>query len=107
MLFRVLADIVVVLHLGFILFVVLGGLVVFRWKWFVWIHIPAAIWGALIEFGGWLCPLTPLENLLRRVSGAAGYSGGFAAHYILLLVYPVILNRVEWRDLYACIETKI
>jgi hypothetical protein len=87
------SDTVVMLHLGFILFVVLGGLVVVRWKWFAWIHIPAAVWGVLIEFRGWVCPLTPLENLLRRAAGTAGYSGGFIDHYLMPLIYPVVLDR--------------
>jgi hypothetical protein len=93
MLFRIAADLVVVGHLSFILFVVLGGFFVLRWRILAWFHIPAAIWGALIEFGGWICPLTPLENLLRRTSGAAGYGGGFVDHYLIPIIYPVVLNR--------------
>lgn len=93
MLYRVAADFVVVHHLGFVLFVVFGGLPVFRWRYLAWFHIPAAIWGALIEFGGWICPLTPLENLLRRASGTAGYSGSFVDHYLIPIIYPVVLNR--------------
>jgi hypothetical protein len=93
MFFRVAADLVVVLHLGFILFVVFGGLLVLRWRVLAWFHIPAAVWGALIEFAGWICPLTPLENILRRASGVAGYGGGFIDHYLMPIIYPVILNR--------------
>jgi hypothetical protein len=93
MIYRVLADVVVVVHLAFVLFVVLGALLVLRWRWVVWLHVPAAVWGALIEFRGWVCPLTPLENRLRALGGAAGYPGGFVQHYILPVLYPGELTR--------------
>ena len=93
MFFRIAADLVVVFHFGFILYVILGGLLVLRWPVLAWFHIPAALWGALIEFAGWICPLTPLENLLRRASGTAGYGGGFIDHYLIPIIYPVVLNR--------------
>lgn len=82
------ADLLVVLHLGFILFVVFGGLLAVRWHWIAWLHLPAAIWGALIEWIGGVCPLTPLENRLRRLAGEAGYTHGFIDEYIAPLVYP-------------------
>lgn len=88
MFFRLLADSVVLLHTAFVAFVVLGGLLVLRWRRLAWMHLPAAAWGALIEFGGWICPLTPLENALRARAGEAGYSGGFVEHYILHALYP-------------------
>jgi len=91
--YRALADAVLVLHLGFVLFVVLGGLLVPRWPTLAWLHIPAAIWGVLIEFTGWICPLTPLENSFRDRGGEAGYSGGFIQHYIQPLLYPAGLTR--------------
>ncbi|HEU4800383.1 MAG TPA: DUF2784 domain-containing protein [Gemmatimonadales bacterium] len=91
--YGVLADAVVVLHLGFVLFVVLGGLLVLRWRWVMWLHLPAAVWGALIEFAGWICPLTPLEKWLRRQGGLGGYEGGFIEHYILPVLYPRDLTR--------------
>jgi hypothetical protein len=91
--YRALADAVLVLHLGFVLFVVLGGLLVPRWPTLAWLHIPAAIWGVLIEFTGWICPLTPLENSFRERGGEAGYSGGFIQHYIQPLLYPAGLTR--------------
>jgi Protein of Unknown function (DUF2784) len=72
---------------------VLGGLLVLRWPWIAWPHIPAAIWGVLIEYTGWLCPLTPLENSFRMQGGDAGYSGGFIEHYIQPLLYPAGLTR--------------
>jgi hypothetical protein len=93
MLYRTLADLVVVIHFGFVLFVVLGGLLVPRWPKLAWIHLPAAVWGVLIEFFGWICPLTPLENRWRELGGKAGYSGGFIQHYIVSLLYPDQLSR--------------
>jgi hypothetical protein len=79
----VLADLVVVVHSLFVLFVVCGGLLVLRWWKVIYLHLPAVIWGAFIEFAGGICPLTPLENSLRRSAGLAGYEGGFVEHYIL------------------------
>jgi len=93
LIYRALADLVLALHLVFVLFVVLGGLLVVRWPRAAWLHIPAAIWGVLIEFTGWICPLTPLENSLRTRGGAAGYNGGFCEHYIQPLLYPAGLTR--------------
>ena len=93
MLFQVLADIIVLIHFAFIILVAFGGLLVFRWRWIFWFHLPAVIWGMLIELAGWICPLTPLENLFRRKGGAAGYESSFVDHYILPLVYPDHLNR--------------
>lgn len=90
---RLLADAVVGLHFAFVLFVVLGGLPVLRWRRLAWVHLPAAAWGALIEFAGWICPLTPLENQLRRRAGEAGYAGGFVEHYVLPVLYPAELTR--------------
>lgn len=88
-----LADLVVGVHFLFVLFVVLGGLLVLRWPRLAYLHVPAAIWGAAIEFAGWICPLTPLEHWLRRRAGSAGYSGGFIEHYILPILYPSALSR--------------
>jgi hypothetical protein len=88
-----LADLVVGVHFLFVLFVVLGGLLVLRWPRLAYLHIPAALWGAAIEFAGWICPLTPLESWLRRQAGSAGYSGGFIEHYILPVLYPSALSR--------------
>ena len=93
MIYRALADLVLVVHLAFVLFVVMGGLLVLRWPWIAFIHIPAAIWGVFIEYTGGICPLTPLENSLRRTGGQAGYSGGFIDHYIQPMLYPVGLTR--------------
>jgi hypothetical protein len=86
--YRLLADAVVLGHLAFVLFVVLGGPLVYRWRWVAWLHVPAVAWGALIEFTGWICPLTPWEQTLRRLGGEAGYAGGFIQHYLLPVLYP-------------------
>ena len=91
--YRILADLVVGLHFVFVLFVVAGGLLVLRWPKAAYLHIPAAVWGAAIEFAGWICPLTPLENSLRRQAGESGYSTGFIEQYILPLLYPSALTR--------------
>lgn len=93
--YRLLADLVVVAHLLFVLFVVAGGLLVLRWPRLAWLHVPAAIWGALIEFAGWICPLTPLENRLRRLGGEVGYEGGFVEEYLLAILYPSGLTRTH------------
>jgi hypothetical protein len=91
--YALLADLVVGVHVLFVVFVVLGGLLVLRWPEVAYLHIPAAIYGAAIEFAGWICPLTPLEQSLRRQAGETGYSGGFIEHYILPLLYPSALTR--------------
>jgi hypothetical protein len=92
-LYRIAADAVVLLHLAFILFVVFGGLLVLRRPALKWLHLPAALWGVLIEFGGWVCPLTRYENLFRARAGLAGYGGGFVDHYVVSLIYPAGLTR--------------
>ena len=93
MIYRVLADLVLVVHLAFVVFVVAGGLLVLRWPWVAVVHIPAAIWGVFIEYTGGICPLTPLENSFRQSGGQAGYSGGFIDHYIQPVLYPAGLTR--------------
>lgn len=88
MLFRLAADLLVALHLTFVLFVVLGGFLALRWRRLAWLHVPAALWGAVIEFMGWICPLTPLENHLRQLAGETGYHAGFVEHYLIPVLYP-------------------
>ncbi len=90
---RIAADIVVVIHLAFIVFVVCGGLLVLRWPRLAWVHLPAAVWGVAIEFGGWICPLTPLENTLRRAAGDEGYASSFIERSVVPVVYPAGLDR--------------
>ena len=95
--FRFLADLTVVVHLAFVLFVVFGGLLVLRWRRVAWLHLPAAVWGAWIEFAGWLCPLTPLENWLRERGGRPAYTSSFVERYIIPTLYPDSLSReVQW-----------
>ena len=93
MIYSLLADLAVVLHFCFVLFVVLGGFLVLRWFRYVWLHLPVAAWGALIEFQGWICPLTHLENRWRRAAGERGYEGGFVEHYLMPVLYPDGLTR--------------
>jgi len=93
MLYRLSADAVLIFHLAFVLFVVLGGFLVLRWPKLAWAHLPAVAWGALVEFSGWICPLTPLENALRHATGDAVYAGDFVEHYIVSLLYPESLTR--------------
>ena len=93
MVYSVAADIVLIVHLSFVLFVAAGGLLVL-WRWKIaWVHLPAVCWGIWIEFSGAICPLTPLEVWLRRQGGAAGYDMGFVEHYLVPLLYPANLTR--------------
>lgn len=93
MIYKLLADFVSLAHLAFVLFVVLGGIAVWWAPRLAWLHLPAVAWGALIEFMGWICPLTPWEQSLRRLAGDKGYTGGFVEHYLLPLLYPDGLTR--------------
>lgn len=88
-----LANLVLILHLGFVIFVLCGGLLVLRWRRLAWLHLPAVVWGAVVEFTGWICPLTPLENRLRTAAGQSGYGSDFVAHYLLPVLYPDDLTR--------------
>ena len=90
---RRLADGVVLLHLAFVVFVVLGGFLVAFRRRLVWLHVPCAVWGFLVELEGWPCPLTFLENALRRRAGQGGYAGGFVEEYLLPVLYPIGLTR--------------
>ncbi len=92
MVYRVLADAVVLAHTLFVAFVVLGGFLAWRWRWVAWLHVPAAVWGVAIEYRGWICPLTPLENAFRTRAGLEGYRGGFVEHYVLPVLYPAGLT---------------
>jgi hypothetical protein len=90
---RLAADAVLAAHLAFVLFVVFGGLLALRRPRVAWLHLPAVAWAALIEFSGWICPLTPLEVALRHGAGEAGYGGDFVEHYLVALIYPAGLTR--------------
>jgi hypothetical protein len=86
------ADAIVLLHFAFIVFVLFGAWCVLRWKWVAWLHVPAFVWGAAVEFLGAVCPLTPLEQRLRALAGEGAYRGGFVEHYILPVMYPAGLT---------------
>ena len=97
MIYRLLADATVVLHFGFVLFVIGGGILVWRYPRLAWLHVPAALWGAVIEFAGWVCPLTPLENWSREQGGQQAYATSFVEHYLMPILYPASLTReVQW-----------
>jgi len=93
MLYRLSADLIVIAHLSFVLFVLLGGLLLLNWPRLVWLHLPAVAWGALVEFSGWICPLTPLENWLRTQAGEATYTGDFIVQYLSAILYPEALTH--------------
>jgi len=95
--YRVLAEAVVLAHFAFVLFVAMGGLLVLKWRRIAWVHVPAAVWGVVVEFSGWVCPLTPLEVCLRAKAGGDVYAGGFVEHYIVPVLYPALLSRnLQW-----------
>src|SRR5262245_26467846 len=91
--YRIAADLVVAVHLVFIGSVVGGVFLAWRWPKLIWVQLPAMVYGALIEFVGFTCPLTPLENYLRHHAGEAGYRGGFIGHYLVSVIYPAGLTR--------------
>ena len=93
MIFRILADLVAIFHFAFVVFVLFGGLLTLRWSWMPWLHLPALGWGAIVALCGWYCPLTPLENALRRAGGSEPFAGGFIEHYLLPIIYPADLTR--------------
>ena len=93
MLYQLAVNITVLLHFAFIVFVIFGGLLVFKWRWLIWLHIPASIWAALIAMVGWICPLTPVENMLRHAAGGQIYTGSFIERYLVPVIYPTGLNR--------------
>ena len=94
---RLAADAVVLVHLAFVVFVVVGGFLAMHWPRIAWLHVPAALWGAWVEFTATICPLTPLENALRRRAGESGYAGGFIEHYLIPLLYPDGLTPAHQR----------
>lgn len=93
MIYSILADIVVFIHFMFIVFAVIGAVLVFKWRWVIYPHLVSAFWAAMVITMGWICPLTPLEIHLRRAAGEAGYAGGFIEHYFLPVIYPEGLTR--------------
>ena len=93
MIYQSLANLLLLLHAAFIVFAVLGGLLVLRRRWWAWLHLPAAAWAATVVSMGWICPLTPWEQRLRTAAGQQGFSGGFVEHYLLSAIYPAGLTR--------------
>lgn len=93
MLYRLAADAVLLLHLLFIFFVMAGGALVYKWRWIALLHLPAVAWAVLLEFFGWICPLTPIEVELRLAAAQQAYSGSFVEHYLLPLLYPASLDQ--------------
>jgi hypothetical protein len=95
MAFRILADCVLVLHFAFVLFVAVGGLLVLRWPTLMFLHLPAVVWGVLVECANWTCPLNPLEDWLRNLGGVVGtaYAKGFIDYYVSLVIQPEHLTR--------------
>ncbi|WP_417781450.1 DUF2784 domain-containing protein [Stutzerimonas xanthomarina] len=92
MLHRFAADAVLLLHLGFIVFVLLGGLLVAWKRHLLWLHLPAVAWGVFVELTGRLCPLTHWENRLQHLAGGAGYNTSFVEQYLLPVIYPSWLS---------------
>lgn len=92
MVYAIAADLLLVFHLCFAGFVVAGGLLVCKWRWLVFLHLPAVVWGVLLELRGWICPLTPWEQQLRQAAGQSGYQDGFIEHYLLPVLYPAGLE---------------
>lgn len=97
-----LANLIIVVHFLFIVFVLLGGLLVLRWPKVIWLHVPAICWGFMVELNGWLCPLTPWENHFRELAGKLVYEGDFIGEYVVPLIYPLNLTR-EMQYLFAAI----
>ena len=93
MIYKIAANFTVLIHFSFICFVVVGGFLALRWRRLIFVHLPCVIWGVLIEFKGWICPLTPLEYWFRELSGSSGYDVGFIEYYLLPVIYPSGLTR--------------
>ena len=93
MIYSFLADLLVVFHLVFILYVMAGALLIFKWPKTLWLHLPACFWGMTVEFTGWICPLTPWEIRLRGLAGEEGYTESFIEHYLIPIIYPIGLTR--------------
>jgi len=93
MLYRLAADAVLIVHLVFILFALLGAAIAVRWRWIPVVHLPVAAWGCFVELTGRICPLTYLENHLRIKAGLSGYTETFVEHYLLAIIYPAGLTR--------------
>ena len=93
MLYQISADLIVVLHFSFVLFVLFGGFLLIKWPRLMWLHLPSVAWGIFVEFSGWICPLTPLENWLRAQAGEATYAGDFIVRSLSSILYPDALTH--------------
>ena len=93
MIYSFLADLLVLFHMVFILYVMAGALLIFKWPKTLWLHLPSCFWGMTVEFTGWICPLTPLEIQLRRLAGKEEYTGSFIEQYLIPIIYPIGLNQ--------------
>ena len=93
MYFRLAADSIILLHLAFILFALLGGAMTVWWRWVPFVHLPAAAWGFIVELTGSGCPLTYFENYFRLKAGQSGYTESFVEHYLFNIIYPSGLTR--------------
>lgn len=91
--YQLAADLIVLVHFLFVIFVLFGALLLLWRRWLIWLHLPALVWGVVIELTGWICPLTPLENKMRLQAGLEMYSGDFVMHYIMPILYPQNLTR--------------
>ena len=92
MIYRFLADLILILHFCFVLFSIFGGLLVLRRRWLWKLHIPALVWGFMVQYFVWICPLTSWENYFRALGGEAGYEGGFIEYYISAIIYPGFIS---------------
>lgn len=106
MLYRGLADLVVLFHFCFIAFVLVGGVLILRWRRVMWLHLPAIAWGIFVEWSGWMCPLTPLENRLRQLGGLSAYSGDFLDRHLSAVIYPQGLTR-NLQVFYGCVVAAV
>ena len=95
MIYQILANLFLLLHLGFVIFAIFGGLLVLRWNWVWKLHLPAIIWGFLVQYFVWTCPLTAWENYFRALAGETGYAGGFIEYYLSAILYPSIAPQIH------------
>ena len=97
MIYSFLADVLVLVHLAFIVYVLFGALLILKWTRTVWLHLPTCLWGMTVEFTGWICPLTPFEFELRLMAREQSYSGSFVIHYLMPILYPEgLTSEIQW-----------
>ena len=86
--YRLAAELTLILHLLFIIFILFGGLLALRKRFWIWLHLPALLWGLWVEWAGWPFPLTPLENYFRQLASSPQYPESFIEHYLVSIIYP-------------------